>query len=330
MIFQENDFLKTYNDMNKLWESTESYSYEFSFVEVIQRAVEQSTGQHFDRAYWTHLRELLDLKLGRSNQGESGSWYSRFITFYLEHAAEAALVDKFNNTESIPATLTLTAGERQALLYFTEYDLGKGFKEVILPDFMLSSRDARKAVKAECKTWKANASSLTSTHRAKFIFSHTPLSKNAPASQTCKFILTGPESGLIDIFGSAYNEFKWLNGIKDSDTKLNVASIKRRVLELTSQDFEQGLIVEVPCAADNLEELFAKIDGLLEESTETVATSILDAHTRDIGNSVAKLTKEPVPLDKPFPSQSLSDAEANIMTAVTALAAAQIDKKKSS
>jgi hypothetical protein len=298
---------------------------------VIQRAVEQSTGQPFDKAYWAHLRKLLDLKLGRSNQAESGSWYSRFITSYLEHAAEAALVDKFNNTESIPATLTLTAEERQALLYFTEYDLGKGFnKEVILPDFTLFGRDATKAVKAECKTWKANASNLTSTHKAQFIFSHTPLSKNAPANQTCKFILTGPKRGLVDIFGSAYNEFTWLNGIEDGGAKLNAASIKRSVLALTSADFEQGLTVEVPCAADNLEELFAKIDGFLEEPTETIATSILDAHTRDIGNSVVKLTKEPVPLDKPFPSQSLSDAEANIMTAATTLATAKIEKKKSS
>lgn len=110
MILQENDFLKTYNEINKLWEdidadkpSSRTDKEDFTFNQIVKYAEEDSKktdGQGLtpmEVRYWQTIQFLLEQKQLRLGDAQSTSWVDRFMRFYKAYKVEGALLDWLRN-----------------------------------------------------------------------------------------------------------------------------------------------------------------------------------------------------------------------------------------
>lgn len=108
MIFQENDFLKTYNEIDKLWEDAENTSGELIsdntgsgelFGAIIERAYafhnrgSKRSLEDGDIKFWTRIQAILRSKYKRALQSQDWTtWWDRFVNgFYKPYLMETAI-----------------------------------------------------------------------------------------------------------------------------------------------------------------------------------------------------------------------------------------------
>ena len=106
MIIQENNFLRIYNEMNKLWEaagteksSSRTNKEDFTFNQIVKYAEEDSKkiseqGLTLSEVqYWQTILFLLEQKQLRLGDAKSTSWVERFMRFYKAYKVEEALLN---------------------------------------------------------------------------------------------------------------------------------------------------------------------------------------------------------------------------------------------
>jgi hypothetical protein len=194
MIFQENDFLKTYNEVDKLWEGQESeveaeddldWAEGISFQKIIQAAAQVESNLEF----WRKFKQFIRRKYKRKNQ-KYAIWYLRFLNAFLKpYLAEHVMCDKLKAMESFEVVgsegmrLVFKINEvifedtRRNLIYPDEFlDDSKKTSRKIAPDYKVTGtvqaestgkpRSEQFQFNIECKSAKHNHSSL---HEAPFV-----------------------------------------------------------------------------------------------------------------------------------------------------------------
>jgi hypothetical protein len=191
MIIQENDFLRAYNDMSKLWEDISEDSIvthritEFKFIDVAKQAINDAEALASEELtleqinYWCDLRALLDDKRYRIGDLPSSSWYDRFMRFYKAYLVESAIKDWFNKVAKIPCGFGDTL---EADHHWLKPDAGLG---QIMPDLIVSNRKAEYTI--ECKSCTATSS----VHRANLVARHESIDNAIVGDLNVNFWIVG-------------------------------------------------------------------------------------------------------------------------------------------
>ncbi len=197
MIIQDNEFLKTYNDISKLWEdvseesSVTSRKTEFKFTDVAEQAIDDikalSSGLSEDQInYWCDLRALLEDKRYRIGDVPSGSWYDRFMRFYKAYLVESAIKDWFNKLPTGLGIVSCSFGddtESDHHLLKPDASLGQA-----KPDLKVLNENTEYYI--ECKSCNATSS----LHGAKLVARYESIDNTDCGDLNVKFWLVGKEA----------------------------------------------------------------------------------------------------------------------------------------
>lgn len=190
MILLENDFLKTYNEIDSLWEDTnnlESNTAELdSFDNIAKNAIafadklkdKQSLTDdelNYWLNYWCRVREILLSKKARKGDYDSKTWYNKFITFYKAYKAECLIAKWLRDNGGTYGISNVDFCDKDR--HHKLYDGGDS-----LPD--LIARINGHACEIECKTVSADSS----IHGADLVARHTEVPINGG---TLRFCLVG-------------------------------------------------------------------------------------------------------------------------------------------
>ena len=199
MIIQENDFLRTYNEIDSLWEEAESntgYS-EYSFDEVASKAITDAaiienmnkaegsyTGEKINIEYWCELKQLLENKAYSFGRVNNLTWYSRFLSFYQAYKAELAILKLFQENPKL----------RKA---FKNCSFPDPHQAKLRPDTNVAKPDITSAAgDIECKEY----TSTSSVHGAEFVVRHTPI-QTTSTEYKIKAWIVGHKENLKAVFG---------------------------------------------------------------------------------------------------------------------------------
>ena len=307
MIIQENDFLRTYNEMTSLWEeadpdSTGDRKETFTFKEVIDRAINdrQKIGRgksglsQEDIAFWCDLRYLLNHKQYSVGRKKNRCWYTRFLTFYRAYNAETAIVAWLN--KSVPA--------------FTNCKLQDPKANVLHPDTSHALPD----IKTDQGTIECKDCGISVTiHEANFVARHTAvdLTPEDPGNNSIRVCLVGDTQALKQVFGEDLPSYVYA-----IDT-----SIHRLWTGFENLPVE-GVSLPLTEIPENLKDNLAAIDRALNKQTQARTDkiiSILDQQTAGINNTIERQLKMAPPETKVDPEMPLDAAIQNLRTSTTKL-----------
>ena len=330
MIFQENEFLKTYNEINKLWEDAEGTP-GYTFVDIINRVAEVSekdTLSDSEAAYWSALRgHLIDKTLSHGRFANK-SWCTRFITFYKAFLAEQAILNAINGNSSLNLVVSFdnTGGGHDAI-YASRQD------EKTKADFKINGniaelfsqldsafnvaedkqgvfkRRARKKLEQtinggiECKT----IDNTTSLHGARLVARHTPLQQG---SYKITFYLAGRLESLCAVFKPILLR-EYLFGEKTEELvaddllkEYKICAIARdSAADLSGERYikvyQNTLVAEIDSSYsvdfERIEKQLELIDAKLLSSPlakQDFATQVLDASSQTLTKSINTLAGE--------------------------------------
>jgi hypothetical protein len=318
MIIQENEFLKTYNDMSRLWEeaeSTRSRRPTFPFEEVVEKAFTAikkiTTLTPEDINYWRDLDYLLSHKFCRYG---GKSWVDRFITFYKAYKVESAILNWLEtngNTYGI-SNPSFAAGDTHHNL---EPDTTSNSRNK--PDLAITVQGEKYTI--ECKTLSVDAA----THGADLIARHTAvdISKN---EESVYFCLVGiPQStprkkSVTDIFG------------EDTVQKLKNAELLY-IIDPNLRDLSTGFKKSLPTAGQPITINFPEnLVWTLQQIAEAIVTKndvakvdkaahIIDQQTATINSTIEKQFKSVPPKVEDNPEDPLNTAISNLKASTNKL-----------
>jgi hypothetical protein len=311
MIIQENEFLKTYDEMSSLWEDAEATEpapdSRYTFSDVLSKLVgvnaselrdvatklkagkaegSSASNVDFDFEYWNGLRDLLWGKGYRRGQSENATWISRFRTFYLPYRAEKAIIDVFNNKNSNYFKIELNGDHDELFSDAAVQNKDECVDYNIIENVTIPADLGVTCV--ECKS----LSSTTSTHGAKLVIRHTTFkSYKKKETQTIKCFLVGPKELLNVIYGKKLPNYVCaLEPGRDIKTGYSVIPSTVKPLEITAEipaGFEEKLkaIDEILDACDNgvakAKHAIEKQKLSLETATDKLGSEVSDATIPD-------------------------------------------------
>jgi hypothetical protein len=301
MIIQENDFLKTYNEMNKLWEDTEDTStttrkifyFEpnpkseegFSIWEKAEHDSDMSN--EIDVSYWCDLREVVSQKYMRMGGIEASTWYGRLLSFYRTFKVEESILRWLNSKSAIFGQCTFGGGNDN------DHDLIQPDTGSAYPDFSTGVGDI------ECKALTAEAS----LHDAQLVIRHAPTKQ-----KEIYFCIVGEGETLKRVFGEDLPEYVF-NIDQDKGRTLKSKFDKFPVPKAAAPTVEN----EGYSKAKTLEQWLKVIDERLAKdklACEKKAALILDTHTKQLNKTITSADADAeVPT---LPSNSLKVAIDNL------------------
>lgn len=121
MIFQENDFLKTYNEVDKLWESEDSKElYKKTFEDILSEANKFKSSRELNYDFWEAVQRLVWSKYKRTGKDDI-PWYKRLVrSFYKPYLTESSILAKLcsENESNVDCVETLALDEANKLQLF--------------------------------------------------------------------------------------------------------------------------------------------------------------------------------------------------------------------
>ena len=198
MIIQENDFLRTYNEMTSLWEDVGPDTEYFfddvasnaitdaAIIEKLNKAEGSYTDEKIDIDYWCKLKQLLEDKAYSFGRISTLAWYARFLSFYNAYKAERAILAKFREDPKLRSVF-------KSCKFPNEEDQAK-----LRPDTNNAAPDIDSEVGGiECKQY----GSTSSVHGAKFVVRHTAV-KLTDTQCEIRAWLVGSKEDLKAVFGN--------------------------------------------------------------------------------------------------------------------------------
>lgn len=347
MIFQENEFLKTYNNMTKIWEAFDLDT-PIAFKEVtdhLKTFTGELTSEELD--FWRRLRQVVLRKRVRHSDFESTSWYRRFVTFYKSYLVEDLILSKINELSGCSIQLQPN-GVNNDKLFINTFDLAdekEAHNSEGLQDFSFGNSDELKQSflgqvpdgfdsyiaellgrGVECKAVTATSS----LHGAHFVIRYSTISEK---TKTVKFYFTGELQDLCAIFAPQLfvelvdhprrqktiqakltKQYPYLCAVDGPRSlKYGASQLKSDQVKAISIDLPAGYLAQ-------MEQQLSEIDKLLNKNTEAksdYATYVLNTYTKDINGTIQKLSEEPILFSTD--STNAKEAEVNLKLAVDQL-----------
>jgi hypothetical protein len=302
MIIQENEFLKTYNDMSRLWEESESAGSsgsrraKFPFEEVVEKAFAavEKLPQKVTKAelrkspekrltedevkYWCDLRYLLDHKAYSLGRTRSKHWYTRFLSFYRAYKAEQAILE--------------------ALRGLTEFTNCKFTEEALQGVLLLDSKDARPDIQSdqgliECKAFGVPVTVHGANVVARHSYVDLPADQSAETSIPLDICLVAHFDTLKDIYGDN-TSFPAYVKILDNDIKLE-AGLKEMPKGTLLRGRVEGLPVGFQAALEKINQYL----DLQEVAKADKAIYTINQHADALDVTIKKLGGMPPRTDDP-------------------------------
>ena len=310
MIIQENDFLRTYNEMNKLWEDTgDDVEIEtaLTFNGIANQAVRDLESGVINIQYWRTVRTCLDSKPDRRGEKHK-NWCSKFMSYYKSYIAECAIKEWL---EANGADHGITAVDFGDLNPLDHHLLVAGPVEAT-PDLKATINGETYTI--ECKTLGAPST----VHKAQLVARHAEVD-TAKGNQQIQFCVVG----YSDIAANITNAEELLFVLNPS-----------MPLETTFNKFPvPGIVLDINPVA-KLDKLLSKIDRYLnqdKESTKDKLATLLNAHAVDIDSTTQKIidkhypkrSKKKLPIREPkkYPSKTLQAATRKLLAVADDLTA---------
>ncbi len=350
MIIQENDFLKTYNDMSKLWEEAETDNStglsttrqtEFSFEDIIEKAFKaaEKLPQKITKTslrkepekqltqdeikYWCDLRYLLEHKSYSLGRKKSKYWYTRLLSFYKAHRAEQAILAALSSlTEFTSCKFT---DEKLQDKLVPDSNSSKN----VQPDITAVTATGQEQI--ECKAFNVSAT----VHNAKIVARHSyidlPDEQSAETDKNLKIkiCLVAHRDTLEKIYASEVTEdgqkkFNFPKYVKALDDSV---SLNAALKELPIDCLESEVTV-----TSGLRAALLKIHEYLEQhevAKTDRATYIINQHADALDNTIKKFGGKP-PVTDDLEDSSVEDATKHLETSTRTLKQLAISLNKNS
>lgn len=314
MIIQENDFLKTYNNMSSLWEDME-LPVEYSFDEVANKVITDAanieqmkkdgnsyTGETIDIDYWCELKQLVDNKSYSFGRAQSYSWHTRFLSFYKAYKAELAILNLFKNDSKL----------RKAFKNCRFNDLRQ---DKLRPDTSDAAPDIT-ASDANGIEWGIECKQYTSTspvHGAKFVVRHTPI-KTTNSECEIKVWLVGNKEDFNKVFGVRIPKYAYiLEPARQLSSGLGSQPQNLEPLQCTVTGIHVGLDI----ALGNINK-YLRGQGTVKSQTAAQMinkqTKVLNATIKDFGGDPPALSTETTDIENAV--QNLKDSADTLKTTI--------------
>lgn len=300
MILYENDFLKTYNEMNRLWEDVEKENIEtedasastvsrkdpysgVSFDDIVKYAeldaktVEEKGYLPLTAVkYWKQFQRLIKSKNQRPGDIKSKNWVDRFMWFYKAYLVEKALLKWFENWFGSAASYDFGDGN-------AHHSLFPGVAKA-QPDIKLTIAGHEYAVECKSITLPANL------HGAKLIARHETFPHETQGQQSINF---------------------WLVYKNNSELLPNINMYKRQ--SLTAKFVPEGknepatgkLTLDIPPVYNNLTIIEDYLSANPIATKITIAQAI-NKQTKELADTLQDL----VPIQSDISADSLNPVKA--------------------
>jgi hypothetical protein len=308
MIFQENDFLKTYNEIDKLWEAGyNNLATSLSFETVVSMAEETQAvlkniavdgrvrdftfeGEYSEVYinFWLSLRELMASKNDVNGQETDEVWYERFLKFYLSYCAEKAILNYLKGYFGEQA-VDFVDGKSHHFIH-----AGGGEDK---PDIKITLPGPHE-VTVECKTdaW----GHARNFHGADVVIWHSPLLGSKSGEQRISLTI------------------QLLN--KDVQADLQPI-IENRVQSKLGDLLVPPIANSLVALSTLLSRINTALNNLPKELNTQNNINLLDKHTKSINKTLAKHFGKRAVAPVSLPSNTADQAEDALNTAVQALVA---------
>jgi hypothetical protein len=203
MILYENDFLKTYNEMNRLWEDVEKENIEtedasastvsrkdpylgvscddiVKYAELDAKTVKEKGYLPLTAVkYWKQFQRLIKSKNQRPGDIESKNWVDRFMWFYKAYLVEVALLKWFHQQNGTFTSSVFGDGEAHHSLF---PGVAKDAQpDIKIPTITIDGKDCA----VECK----GKNSQSSIHDAHLVARHVPFANGENGQLSINFWL---------------------------------------------------------------------------------------------------------------------------------------------
>jgi hypothetical protein len=305
MILLENDFLKTYSEMNHLWEDVEKENIktEDASTSTVSRK-DPYSGVSFDDIvkyaeldaktiaekgylpltavkYWKQFQRLMKSKNQRAGDIKSKSWSERFIRFYKAYLVEKALLEWFRTNTSSSAW-DFCDDEKHHFLF-------PGVAKDAQPDIKLPIA-GHDDYTVECKNIN-NYGVACNLHDAKLVARHEAFPNKTSGDLRVKFWLIYKSEPLADLMPDV--------------TMYKRKSLTAKFVPESNESATGELALNIPPVYNN----FTIIEDYL--STNPIATKItiaqaINKQTKELADTLQDL----VPIQSDISADSLNPVKA--------------------